>query len=157
MEITPDILREKKFKTSLRGADPKEVREFLKEVALYVEYILAERDELRQKLAELGEKMEECRKMEQVLQETLGKAQENADQVRNEALENARRIKDEANREAQEVLTQARAELAKLEASIRSLHGQKLAIVHEMEGVLESYGKIVERLKKETARDETED
>lgn len=157
MELSPADVIKIEFSSVRRGADPKEVRKFLSEVAAVLERLYTERAMLKERIAELEERTAEFRQMEQVLAKTLEEAHENADQIRKSAKEDAERIKEKATKEADRILNNATQELEEIKSHIRSLDGQRLAFLEEMEATLESYRKILERLKKETAGNETAD
>jgi DivIVA domain-containing protein len=157
MELSPADVIKMEFSSARRGADPEQVRKFLSEVAAVLERLYTERGMLKERIAELEERTAEFRQMEQVLAKTLEEAHENADQIRKSAGEDAERIREEAKKEADRILNNAKQELEEIESHIRSLNGQRLAFLEEMEATLESYRKILERLKKETAGNETAD
>ena len=154
MKISPTEIRKKQFRSALRGADSKEVREFLYEVATVLEGLETERELLNSKISELEERATEFRQMEQVLTQTLEEAHETAERLRKSAEEDAERIKEQAKQEAETILNHAREELEGIRSTVRSLNGQRLAFLEEMETTLNSYRRILERLKKETLSDE---
>lgn len=155
MEISPADIRKKQFRSALRGVDPKEVREFLYEVATVLEGLYTERELLRGKISELEERATEFRQMEQVLAQTLEEVHQTAERLRKSAEEDAERIKTQAKKEAETILNHAREELEGIRATIRSLNGQRLAFLEEMETTINSYRRILERLKEDTVTDET--
>jgi DivIVA domain-containing protein len=155
MEISPADVRKKQFRSALRGVDSKEVREFLYEVAIVLEGLYTERELFKSKVSELEERATEFRQMEQVLTQTLEEAHETAERLRKSAKEDAERIKAQAKKEAETILNHAKEELEGIRATIRSLNGQKLAFLEEMETTINSYRRILERLKDDTVTDET--
>jgi cell division initiation protein len=156
VELSPDDVIRMEFSSVRRGADPKQVRNFLSEVAAALGRLYAEREMLKERIVELEERTAEFRQMEQVLAKTLEEANETADRLRKSAEEDAERIREEAKKESNRILSDAKEELEGIKSHIRSLDGQRLAFLEEMEATLESYRKILDRLKKETAGNETE-
>lgn len=157
MEIVPEEVREKEFRTVIRGFDPKEVKDFLNQVASMMETLQHERDMLNRQVKDLEDQMVDFRKMEGVLKNTLSEAHSTTERLRSSAAEDAEQIVKEARVEAEKILADAHREQKKIEAAIRSLHGQRMAFIQEIEGILDTYGRIVDRLRKETETDETED
>ncbi len=154
MALTPDDIRNKEFRTGLRGADFNQVHEFLHQIAAEVEIILTEREMLKKQLADSGKLVTEFQQIEKMLRDSLNKAQANADAIKQNALKDAKRILEDAKKEASEIVERANLEKDALKTSIRSLKGQKIAFLQEMEGIIENYSRITERLKKETSQDE---
>jgi cell division initiation protein len=157
VELSPADVIKMEFSSARRGADPEQVRKFLSEVAAVLERLYTERETLKERIAKLEERAAEFRQMEQVLAKTLEEAHETADRLRKSAEEDAECIIKETNKEADRILSDAKQELEGIKSHIRSLNGQRLAFLEEMEATLESYRKILERLKKETADNETAD
>ncbi len=155
MVTEPDKLRKKEFRLVLRGFDPREVRTFLLELAEEIETLHNERESLRRKILHMEEEIGEFKQMEQVLKQTLTQGHGTAEQLRQRAVEDSERVREEAKLEAEKTLASAQHELERLRSTIQSLRGQKMAFLEEMENLFNSYGKIVERLKKETKEDAT--
>lgn len=154
MELSPADVTKMEFSSALRGFDTKEVREFLAEIATVLSKLYTEKQAFLEKIAELEERTAECRQMEQVLKKTLQEAHQTADQLREHARKDAELIKNEARKEAEELTGDARREVEEIKSHIRSLNGQRLAFLEEMEATLGSYKRILERLKEETADDD---
>ena len=55
-EFTPDDIPRKQFRTSFRGFDAVEVRQYLETLASAVSDLVAERDQMASKLSEAGER-----------------------------------------------------------------------------------------------------
>jgi cell division initiation protein len=157
MNLTPADIRKKEFRRLLRGYEIRDVREFLYEVAAELESTNSEKDLLKLKISDLEETVKEFRKMEQVLKDTLSQGQGTAELLRRNALEDSEKIREGAKNDAEKLRYSVQLEIEKLQADIRTLHGQKQAFLAEMEGLLDNYGRILERLKKETQIDETAD
>ena len=155
MVIDPAELSKKEFRLVFRGFDPREVRTFLLELAGELEGLLAVKDALSLKIAGMEEEIEEFKQMERVLKQTLTQGHGTAEQLRQRAVEDSKRVREEAKQDAEKTLATAQDELEQLRSTIQSLRGQKMAFLEEMENLFKSYGKIVERLKKETQENAT--
>jgi len=87
MRLTPLDIREQQFRRVMRGLDPEEVEAFLANVATEFEQLVTANNELRQRVVELEERMQEYRSMEKALRDTLL----TAEKVMGDAKESAQR------------------------------------------------------------------
>ena len=71
MKLTPMDINNKEFKRGLRGYNAEEVDEFLDEVVENYEEMYKENSNLKEKLANLNEKIEYYSKIETTIQNTL--------------------------------------------------------------------------------------
>jgi cell division initiation protein len=157
MEIVPEEVRKKEFRTVIRGYDPREVDDFLDEIVTLLENLQHERQMLNRQVKDLEDQVADFRKMEGVLKDTLSDAHSTTERLRSSAAEEAEQMVNDARVRAEKILADAHLEQNNIQAAIRSLHGQRMAFIQEMEGILDTYGRIVDRLRKETEKDETED
>ena len=81
MQITPEVIEHKDFKTSLRGYDKKEVDIFLDEIIEEFEDVLQKNQKLKEEKEILLNQLAHYKKKENELNETLIKAQESADKL----------------------------------------------------------------------------
>lgn len=81
MQITPEIIESKEFKTSLRGYDKKEVDIFLDEIIEEFEEVLNKNQKLKEEKDILLNQLAHYKKKENELNETLLKAQESAEKL----------------------------------------------------------------------------
>ena len=106
--LTPMDIHSKEFNKSFRGYKEDEVDQFLDEIVVDFEKLYKENIELKEKLNNLIDQVNQFRSMEKALKETLVTAQKTADEVITvaqkkseliiEAEEKARQIREEANR-----------------------------------------------------------
>ena len=87
MRLTPLDIREQQFRRVMRGLDPEEVESFLANVATEFEQVVTANNEMRQRIVELEERMQEYRSMEKALRDTLL----TAEKVMGDAKESAQR------------------------------------------------------------------
>ena len=145
MPITPLDIYNKEFKTGFRGYGQEEVDEFLDEVRRDYEALLMENEELKQQLAGVGERIEQYKKLEETLKNTLVVAQSTADEVRAAARKEADLIIREAEARAKETqdhleemgraeeqrVQDARREWETFRARVRGLLQSQLSLLDE--------------------------
>lgn len=148
MPITPLEIRKQEFRKALRGYDPHEIRSFLEMVSTELENLLRENASLSEKVKDLDGKIEDYRRMEKILQDTLTTTQRAAAELRNGAKKEAETIIANARVEVQKYLKESQSELARLTEETKMIEHQKLLMVSEFRGLLESYLKLLERLEK---------
>ncbi|MEO0185154.1 MAG: DivIVA domain-containing protein [candidate division WOR-3 bacterium] len=148
MAITPLEVRKQEFRKNLRGYDPHEVRSFLEMVSNEIENLMRENAGLNEKVKDLDAKIEDYRRMEKILQDTLTTTQKATEELREGAKKEAETIIANARVEAQRFLREAQAELARVKEETKMVEHQKLLLVSEFRGLLESYLRLLERLEK---------
>ena len=148
MPITPLEIRKQEFRKKVRGYDPHEVKDFLEMVATEIEELLRENAGLTEKVRDLDAKIGDYRRMEKILQDTLTTTQRAADELKNGAKKEAETIIANARVEAQRFLKEAQTELAKMKEETKIIEHQKLLLIAEFRGLLESYLRLLERLEK---------
>ncbi|MEO0128798.1 MAG: DivIVA domain-containing protein [candidate division WOR-3 bacterium] len=148
MAITPLEIRKQEFRKSLRGYDPHEVRSFLEMISNEMENLMRENASLNEKVKDLDAKIEDYRRMEKILQDTLTTTQKATEELREGAKKEAETIIANARVEAQKFLREAQSELARIKEETKMVEHQKLLLVSEFRGLLESYLRLLERLEK---------
>lgn len=144
MRITPLDVRKQEFKKVMRGLDAEEVHAFLATVADEYEAVLLDNKQLRERILELDEKIQEYRHMEKTLRDTLM----TAERVLAEARENARKEADLILKDA-EVKTQQFAEthrrqVADMRREVVELHKEKEAFLARSKGLAEAMIQFIE-------------
>jgi len=148
MPITPLEIRKQEFKKKVRGYEPHEVREFLEMVATEMEELLRANAGLTERVKDLDSKIEDYRRMEKILQDTLTTTQKASDDLKSGARKEAETIIANARAEASRFLKEAQTELGKTKEETKIIEHQKLLLVSEFRGLLESYLRLLERLEK---------
>lgn len=115
-DFTLDDITRKRFRTSFRGFDTLEVRQYLEALASAVDELVAERDQTAAKLAKLGERdlKSEFESIGREVSAVLEAAREAADQLRQRATNDATRWRSEAVAEAEQELRRARVDAEQL-------------------------------------------
>ncbi len=148
MPITPLEIRKQEFKKKVRGYDPNEIRTFLEMVASEFENLLRENAALSERNKDLDAKIEDYRRMEKILQETLTTTQKTADELKETSRREANILIENAKIEASKLLKQGQNELAKIKEETSMIEHQRLLLTSEFKGLLESYIRLLERLEK---------
>ena len=148
MPITPLEIRKQQFRKTLRGNDPHEVRAFLEMVSTEIENLLRENAGLNERVKDMDAKIADYRRMEKILQDTLTTTQKAADELRSGAKKEAETIIANARVETQRLLRDGQSELANIREETKMIEHQKLLLVSEFRGLLESYLRLLERLEK---------
>lgn len=159
MSITPIDIRKKTFGSQLRGLAPREVQAFLELVAREVESLRKDRGTMAEKVDELSGRLDQYRRTEDLLKETLLTAQKTAEE-RREALEqqclNDRRKTEEdcralraaAEQQARKIVEQAEAEAVHLKHQIERLRSERAALLSQVRGIASSFQSLVEKWEK---------
>jgi len=115
-DLTPDEIPRQPFRTSFRGFDTVEVRRYLETLASAVSGLVAERDEIAAKLAEMGERdlKSEFESIGREVSAVLEAARDAADQLRQRATNDATRWRSEAVAEAEQEIRHARVDAEQL-------------------------------------------
>jgi cell division initiation protein len=145
MPLTPLDIVNKEFKHGFRGYSEDEVNEFLDEIVRDYEALIRENDELKENTSGMTERLEQYRKLEATLQNTLVVAQQTAEEVKMAARKEAELIVREAESKAQEIINQAeersrnaireldqlRRETEKYRVQVKSLLESQLSILNQ--------------------------
>ena len=142
--LTPMDIHAKEFSKSFRGFDENEVNDFLNEVMQAYASALDENERLRADLAREQKTIEDFRRIEQSVRETLVVAQKTAEDMTATAKRNAELTIETAAKEAQnirrEATLQAKAQLDEAADKVR-------AIVAEYERLVREKHKFLRRMK----------
>lgn len=145
MPLTPLDIVNKEFKHGFRGYNEDDVNEFLDEIVRDYEALIRENDELKENTSGMTERLEQYRKLEATLQNTLILAQQTSEEVKSAARKEAELIVREADAKAEEIvrraearardaesqLAQMRYETEKYRAQVRSLLESQLRLLTE--------------------------
>jgi cell division initiation protein len=142
--LTPLDIYNKEFKSSFRGYQQDEVDEFLDEVRRDYEALLLENEDLKQQLAGVGERIEQYKKLEETLKNTLVVAQATADEVRQAARKEADLIIREAEARAKELVEEAEERVRQQEARLAELRRDWDTFRARIRGMLQSQLSLLE-------------
>jgi cell division initiation protein len=145
MPITPLDIRKKAFgKVTFKGLDEKEVKNFLEQVAKDMEAIWKERTLLAEKVEELNARLEGFTRTEKAFQEAFVAAQQTCKDMKANAGKEAANILEKAKLEAERLVREAGEESKMLGDDLKDLRTRRLAMLSEIRGVVDSFGKLVE-------------
>ncbi|MFP5332881.1 MAG: DivIVA domain-containing protein, partial [Acidimicrobiia bacterium] len=112
VEFTPDVIAQRSFRTTLRGFDQHEVRQFLADLARQVEELVGERDRLAATMqaADTIELKDEIETVSREIHSVLEAARSAAETMRERAAAEAARWRSEAIAEAEQTRREAQAD-----------------------------------------------
>lgn len=140
MKLTPLDVRKQTFKKKgMGGLDPGEVQAFLEMVAAELEELVRENTSLAERMQGLDGKIEDYRRMEKTLQDTLMSAQKTSDELRENAEKRAELLLREAQFKADQIIGEARARLMDLQRQIADLKNLRSAYLAKFRSLLESH------------------
>lgn len=138
MKLTPIDIRKWDFKKSVRGYDKYEVQAFLELAAEEFEKIMQERREFEQKAKRLEKEIEEYRRVEKSLQDTLINAKETTDRSLENSRKEAELIVGDAELHSDKLLESARKKASKIEDEITRLTVLRDSFVIKLKSILSS-------------------
>lgn len=140
MKLTPLDIRKQTFKKKgMGGLDPAEVQAFLEMVSAELEELIRENTSLAERMQGLDGKIEDYRRMEKTLQDTLMSAQKTSDELRENAEKRAELLLREAQFKADQIIGEARARLMDLQRQIADLKNLRSAYLAKFRSLLESH------------------
>ena len=142
--ITPMDIHNREFKKGFRGYNETEVDEFLDKVVVDYEKVLRENEKLRDQLALNAQEVENYKKLEKNLQDTLSVAQKTADEVLESAKKSAKEMRDNAVRDTQSIYNNTMRETQNIREQAQ-LESKRLLddAAHKLRIIVTEYEKIV--------------
>jgi cell division initiation protein len=157
MALTALDIQQQRFRTKVRGIDPKEVHTFLEQAAAAFEDLQRENHRLTDEVRQLRGEIEEHRKREGTFKRALMHSQKVLDQMKVNAEKQADLIVAEAENKAEKLLHQAQHRLAQLQEHITKLKGQRVQIEVEIGSVIESHRRLLTLGQEQTRATEDHD
>ncbi len=136
-------IRQQEFSTGWRGFAPGEVKAFLNEVADAVAVLLQENQTLQTDLARQEGSMDEFKRRERLLKDTLVNAQQVIETMKTNAQKEAEILIHEAELKAEKILQEAFSRQAKIRNDIDELRRLKANFLAQIRGVLDSHQRLV--------------
>ncbi len=153
MKISPLEIRQQEFSKKMRGFDPDEVQNFLESLADEVQRLSEENESLKSETEALTEKINEYKKIEKNLQDTLLKAQENSTRSLEAAKKQTNLLLKEAELKASQIIEKARENTNDIRNAVVNLREEKDLIVAKLKAIVKSQANLLE-LKVERAGEE---
>lgn len=144
MRITPLDIQQKQFKVKFRGFDMEEVASFLELIREELEELLRENSQLKEKVSILESQIEEYRKIEQSIRDTLMTAQKLVEDYKTNAKKEAELIIKEAEIKAEEIIREAQEKVVKIHEDIVDLKGIRRHFKEEIRRLIESHLRMLE-------------
>ncbi len=145
MKLTPlDIRRQTFKKKGMGGYDPGEIHAFLETVAGEFEELSRENTSLAERMNGLEGKIEDYRRMEKTLQDTLLSAQKTSEELRKNAEQRGDLLVKEAQLKADQIISEARARLMDLQRQIADLKNLRSSYLAKFRSLLESHMEILQ-------------
>jgi len=140
MKLTPLDIRKQTFKKKpMGGLDPAEVQAFLEMVAGEFEEVVRENTSLAERMQGLDGKIDDYRRMEKTLQDTLLSAQKTSDELRDNAERRGELLIKEAQFKADQIIGEARARLMDLQRQIADLKNVRSSYLAKLRSLLDSH------------------
>ena len=144
MKLTPIDIRKWEFKKGIRGYDKYEVQAFLELAAEEFEKLMQDRREFEQKSKRLEKEIEEYRRVEKSLQDTLISAKETTDRSMENSRKEAELIIGDAELHADKVLESARKKVSKIEDEITRITVLRDSFTVKLRSILSLQIELVE-------------
>ena len=137
--MTPNDILNKRFdRAAVGGYRADDVNAFMLSISDYLEDVIAEKEDLQNKLIVLADKLEEYRSDEESMRSALIGAQKLGDNIVKDSKEKADKIVSDANNES--------------EAIIRNAKNESTKITHEAKLKLETENYAINKLQREVAK-----
>jgi cell division initiation protein len=143
LRIAPVDIRNQQFKKVVRGADPEEVRIFLGIVADEMEKLINDEREIEQKVAGIEAQVDEYRKVEMALRDTLLTAERVSSEARENSRKEAELLLRDAELKAERILDDASRRAGELRREIVDLKNQKDIYIARLRSLVETQLKML--------------
>ena len=145
-KVTPLDIRKQTFKKGMRGYETGEVQAFLEMVAKEFEELARENAALLERMAGLDAQIEDYRKMEKALRETMLAAQQTTEGIKENARAEADLLLREAQHKADGIVTEARHRAQGLQRDVAVLEQQRNVFIAQFKSLVESQLNLLEEM-----------
>lgn len=132
------------FSSSMLGYSKQEVDRLVQEAAETLGLMADERKELKQRLRHLESTLEDFRRREEAMRETLLTTQRMVEEMTSQARKEAQLILDEAQAKASDIVRQAHQRLAQVHEDIASVKRWRGEFQTRFRGLLETYTRLLD-------------
>lgn len=157
MKMTPLDIQQQRFRTRLRGYDPREVDTFLEQTADAFEMLERQAQQLQEESRRLALQVKGYRQREETFKRAIINSQEVMEQMKENARKQAELIVAEAEVQAEKMLNHAHTRLAQLHEDIGELKRRRVQVEMEISTVVESHAKLLKLGKEEMQAMDAED
>lgn len=144
MKFSPMSIKKQEFRKSLRGFDTVEVEVFLERLSNEFETLQQENEQLRKDLDAANGKLNEFRKIEKNLQNTLLKAQESSTKALESTRKQSTLMVKEAEIKASQILEKARESANEIRNAVINLREEKDLVVARLKSIISSQAHLLE-------------
>ena len=153
MKISPMEIRQQEFTKKMRGYDRDEVQNFLESLAEEFDKLNVENEYLKTEVQSLAEKVNEFKKIEKNLQDTLLNAQENSAKSMETTKKQTSLMIREAELKASQIIEKARESTNDIRNAVVNLREEKDLLIAKLKAMISSQTNLLE-YKVESAGDE---
>jgi len=153
MKFSPMSIKNQEFSKSVRGYDRDEVQAFLAKLSDEFETLQQENEQLKKDLDTANIKLNEFRKIEKNLQNTLLKAQESSTKALESTRKQSSLMVKEAEIKSSQIIEKARESANEIRNAVINLREEKDLVVAKLKSIISSQAHLLE-MKVENAGDE---
>lgn len=143
MGLTPHNISNQEFSRSVRGYDKDEVRAFLENISDEFEKIQYENKKMTAEIELIEDEVNEFRKIEKNLQETLLKAQESSTKSVDSAKKQTALMIKEAELKAVQIIDKANEDAEFIRNAVVKLREEKNLLVAKIKSMVDSQAKLL--------------
>lgn len=143
MDSTPDDIRNKTFRSSWRGFDPKEVSAFIEQLTEEIKELKIENAGLKKTIQEHEKELKDYRDRENTIRNVLVNAHNTVEQMKTNAEKEARLILSEAELKAEKLVQDAQLRLGKAHEEIAELKRHRIQLESRLRATIEAYRQLL--------------
>jgi cell division initiation protein len=144
MKFPPMSIKQQEFSKSVRGYDRDEVQAFLDKLSEEFEALQRENEQLKKELDSANIKLNEFRRIEKNLQDTLLKAQESSTKSLESTRKQSNLMVKEAEIKASQILEKARESANDVRKAVINLREEKDLLVAKLKAIISSQAHLLE-------------
>ena len=143
MKYSPLDIKNQEFNKSVRGYNTDEVRIYLESIADFIADLTNENEKIQVEIADSKKQLEEYKKIERELQNTLLNAQESSSKSVETAKRQTELILKESEIKAAQILEKAKEEANFIRNSVLNLKEERVLFISKLKAMVESQKKIL--------------
>jgi len=144
MKITALDIRQKQFRSAMRGHDRKEVEAFLDLLASEFEEVVKENITFKEELRRAQQQVDEHHEREKTLQETMVTAQRISEDIKAAAKKEGELVLAGAELQAERIIADANRKLVQIVDDINELKRQRVQFESQVKSVIDAHSKLLE-------------
>jgi cell division initiation protein len=144
MKLSPILIKKQEFEKSMRGYNVEEVQAFLDKLSNDIEELLNENEQLQNEVERLKRELDDFHRIEQKLQDSILKSQENSAQVIESAKKQSAVIIKEAETKASQILQNAEEKVNQMQNALTTLREEKDLIMARLKAIVSTQANLLE-------------